>query len=215
MKTPLTLARLRHHLAYSWWKYVLLAAIALLGWNIIYTTTAYRPPQEKIVDIYVYGYGDQNALDAYLDAIRADEMSDMEEMRSIYVAPDETYGPMILMAHVAAGEGDLYLFDKSSYQSYASQSVFVPLDDLPQVAAFEETHKTALERAVRRSEETGERHLYGLPLSCAPGFSQYVNGPLSDWYLCVAANGGNLDNAFKLFDIMLRDLTEAPAAAAE
>ena len=60
MKTPLTKERLKHHLAYNSWKYLLLVVLCVLGWNLIYTTTAYRPPVEKIVDVYLCsGYGDQ------------------------------------------------------------------------------------------------------------------------------------------------------------
>ena len=53
MKTPLTKERLKHHLAYNSWKYLLLVVLCVLGWNLIYTTTAYRPPAEKIVDVYL------------------------------------------------------------------------------------------------------------------------------------------------------------------
>lgn len=211
MKTPLTKDRIRHHLAYSWWMYAILAICTVLFWNILFTVTAYRVPEDKKVDIYIYGYGSEEAFDAYLTGVREAEMSDMEEMRAIFSVPDETYGSMVLMAHIAAGEGDIYILDKAYYQNYASDGAFLPLEDLPEIAAMEETHRTALERAWRKSSEYG-RHLFGLPLSCVPGISQFVTCSPSDYYLCVAANNQNDENTFKLLQIMLRDLS-APAQA--
>ena len=74
MKTPLTKERVKHHLTYHSWKYLMLVALSIMGWNLIYTTTAYRPPAEKIVDVYLCAsYGDQEALDAYLENIRLTE----------------------------------------------------------------------------------------------------------------------------------------------
>lgn len=131
MKTPLTKERLKHHLAYNSWKYLLLVVLCVLGWNLIYTTTAYRPPAEKIVDVYLCsGYGDQEALDAYLENIRQTEMSDMEQMQSIFlsVTNDDYYGAIQLATYVMAGEGDIYLLDKDNFVNYAGQGALIDLE---------------------------------------------------------------------------------------
>jgi len=44
--------RVRNHFSYSWWKYLLLVIAAVMGWNIIYSTTAYKPPADKRMTVY-------------------------------------------------------------------------------------------------------------------------------------------------------------------
>ena len=93
MKTPITKARLKHHLTYNLWKYALVLIFSLLGWNLIYTTTAYRPPENKKVDVYISASsGDQDAMDAYLENIRQTEMPDMEQMQCATAKLAEAFG---------------------------------------------------------------------------------------------------------------------------
>ena len=40
MKTPVTKQTLRTHFTYSWWKYALLAVLAVFGIDLLYTVTA-------------------------------------------------------------------------------------------------------------------------------------------------------------------------------
>jgi len=48
MKTPITKAKLQNHFTYSLWKYALLAVVAIFGWNIVYSMTAYQPPESVL-----------------------------------------------------------------------------------------------------------------------------------------------------------------------
>ena len=68
MKTPVTKDTLRNHFTYSWWKYLLLCVIGVVGWNLVFTMTAYRPPEDKKVDFIVSALGEQTVFDAYLGA---------------------------------------------------------------------------------------------------------------------------------------------------
>lgn len=208
MKTPLSSARLQQHLHYSWWKYVLLAACTLFFWNIVFSVTAYRAPANLKVNLYAYCFGEQDPLDAYLDNIRLTEMSDMEEMRCVFMSPDETYGPMQLMTYVAAAEGDLYVLDKDNYQSYASQGMFIPLEGIVEELGLTE-QGTSLERSWRKDNETGERHLFGIPMNYLPGFSAFTGINLNNYYIGVATNSGNEENTVKLLKILYRDFSAA------
>lgn len=210
MKTPVTMKKIRQHFTYSWWKYALLAACAILGWNLIYSVTAYRPPQEKTVDLYIYGYSASDELQSYLDSIRANEMPDMEQMDAVTVAPDETYGAMILSTRMAAAEGDLYILPKELFQNYAGQGWFRPLEDIEGLVEGLEARNINLERSWRMETETKERHLYGIPLSALPGFQQYVVTEDEAW-LCIFVNNQNEENAIKLLNILIRDMQEEPA----
>ena len=47
----LTKKWLKNHMTYSWWKYAVLAAVCILGVNLVFTMTAYRVPEEKKVEV--------------------------------------------------------------------------------------------------------------------------------------------------------------------
>ena len=215
MKTPVTVDRLKQHLAYSLWKYILLGCLVVFGWNIIFTVTAYRPPKEKIVDLYIYGYGDYDPLNEYMEKIRTTEMQDMEQMTAVLLPVDETYGMMALSTRVAAGEGDLYLLPREIFQTTASESWFQELDDETWLQDFCAEHGINLERCWRRSNETSERHLYAIPVSALPGLEKLIYAT-DEYYLSVLANNGNPENVMKFLSILLRDMgPDAVPAAAE
>lgn len=211
MKTPVTSRSIREHLAYAWWKYALVIVLAATGWNLIYTMTAYRPPAEKKVDMYICGFGEQEALDAYMEQVRVNEMSDMEEMSCLFLTVDDTYTPMQLMTYIAAGEGDIYLLPKDYFQSYAAEGGFLPLEDDPGVMEAAEAAGISLDKGWRTSSETGEKHLYGIPASELPGFGAYLYNT-EDTYLSILVNNGNDENSLKFLSILLRDMAVAPAA---
>ena len=64
LKMPITKNKIRNHFHYSFWKYLVLIAIALFGWNLIYTTTRYRPPENAKIEFFAEGPTTDNpALD--------------------------------------------------------------------------------------------------------------------------------------------------------
>ena len=46
----LTKKKLKNHLAYSWWKYALAAAVSTMLVSIVFAVTEYRPPDDKKVE---------------------------------------------------------------------------------------------------------------------------------------------------------------------
>ena len=54
-KMPITGRKIRNHFHYSFWKYLLLIVIAMFGWNLLYTTTRYRSPENLKVEFYAEG----------------------------------------------------------------------------------------------------------------------------------------------------------------
>lgn len=212
MKTPLSKATVRQHLTYNWWKYVLVIALSIVCWSLIYTTTAYRPPADKKVDFYVTsGYGDQTMLDQYMESIRLSEMSDMEEMSSAFLTNDEYYGAIQLSTYIMAGEGDVYLLDKDSFQNYAASGAFLALEEVPGIVEAAESAGIDLSRGWRTNTEEGGKHLYGIPATALTGLEAYsVSG--KDGFLTVTVNGGNDENSLKFLAILLRDM-RAPETA--
>ena len=54
-KFPITWDRIRNHFTYSWWIYVLVLAVGIFGWNLIYTITRYQSPEHLKVEFYYTG----------------------------------------------------------------------------------------------------------------------------------------------------------------
>jgi len=209
MKTPVNKDTIRQHFTYSLWKYILMAVIVIFGWNLIYTVTAYHPPKDKCIDMYVFGVGEETLMDAYMETIRTTEMTDMEEMDSVFMVVDQTYTPMQLMAYIAAGEGHLYMLPKDYFMNYGTQDLFVQLDAIPGLTDSLDAAGVSYDRGWCISEETGEKHLYGIPMADFPGLASCVYS-YQDSYLCISLTNGNDENSAKFLRIFLEDMLEPP-----
>lgn len=211
MKTPVTKEKVQNHINYSWWKYALLALIAIFGWNIIYSMTAYRAPEEKKVVLGVYSYGSEANINAYMEQIRLDLMPDMEEMNAMYIMPDEAYGEMILTTRVAARDCDIYVLPRAQFQGFAAQGAYMALEEvLPDLVADLEAAGISLSRGARTNEETGEKHQYAIPCAGLPGMTPMLQCDTSDMYIGVFFNTGNDENVLKFFEQFVRDMMIEP-----
>ena len=207
MKTPFTAKSLKHHLTYSWWIYILIALAAFGLVDLLYSVTAYRSPRDKVVGLYVYGYANEDELNAYLESVRVAEMPDMEVLSTQTLLNDAEYGPMLIMTYMAAGEGDLYLLPRDQFLSYASGGSLIPLEIDEYLVAIFDSAGISLQSGWRRNTETGETHLYGIPQDKLPGLGRYAYA--QDGFLCLVASSANQENAVKLLNILCRDLITA------
>lgn len=132
----ITKARVKHHFTYSAWKYVLLVALSIIAWDLIYNMTAYRPPADKKIDMYVVRAG------ADLDAFEAAEMPalqeafpDMEALNFMLIAmgtQDDYNVTMQFTTYVAAQQGDLFLlpYTRATTLGYAeNDGLFLSLQE--------------------------------------------------------------------------------------
>ena len=206
MKTPLTKERLLSHFQYDWWKYLLAVGLCFLGWNLFFTVTAPQVPEDKRIDLMAYGLGDQEAADAWLEELRAERYPEQERFSAAFITPDEQYGQMVLSTRVFAGEGDLYILPRTVFQTYASEGLFVPLEDLDGLADAFASRGISVERGWRRLSESGERHLYGVPVSAlAPMRGWFLAA--DDLYLSLRVRTGNDETALQVLqDIVSRML---------
>ncbi len=209
VKTPVNNETLRQHLTYSWWKYVIFAVVAIFGVDLLYTTTAYRSPPEKKVDTYIYGYADEAAFQSWVDTVHAERMSDMEEMQVLLLTSDPTYGPMQLTTYIAASEGDIYILPRDNYVNLASQGAFIPLEEDQELLDLFSNAGISLQSGWRRETDTGENHLYGIPVSKLPGLKKYV--AVENGFLSILFNCGNEDNCLKFLRILCEEMMKEPA----
>lgn len=214
MKTPVTKEKLQNHLSYSWWKYALLALVAIFGWNLVYSMTAYRAPEEKKIILGVYSYGSEANINAYMAQVRQELLPEMEEMETMYIMPDQAYGDMILTTRFAARDCDIYVLPRAQFQGYAAQGAFMPLEEvLPDLIADLEATGVSLSRGNRTREDTGERHQYAVPCADLPGIQQMLQCDTSDMYVSICFSTGNDDNVIAFFDQFIRDMLLPPETA--
>jgi len=214
MKTPLSKEKIQNHIAYSSWKYLLLIAVAILGWNIIYSVTEYQPPEEKKIILGVYSYGDDVNITPYMEQVRLDILPDMEDVSAQFIVPDEAYGDMILMTRIAARECDIYVLPRTQFQNFAAQGAFMPLEKvLPDLIADLEAAGLSLSRGFRTNDETGEKHQYGIPLADLPGMLPMLQCDTRDMYIAAFFDTGNDENVLKFFNQFVRDMMVEPEIA--
>ena len=206
MKTPLNGNVIRQHMTYSWWKYILVAVVAIMGVNLYFTVSSYRPPEEKKVDVYVYGYADDVSFQAYMDKVRETQMPDMEEMLLQVITPDETYGPMQLSTYMAAGEGDIYILPKDQFIGFATQGALIPLEEEEELMNIFNSAGISLQRGWRKDTYENRTRLFGIPISALQGFNRYFS--VNDGFLCVLVTNQNDENVMKFMNILCQDMLE-------
>lgn len=204
MNQPITRSRLKQHLTYSWWKYVLLLVIGFFAVDLAYSVTAPRVPEEKKIEFYVYGYTDDAPLADYLNGIRESRMPEMEEISALALMPDESYGPMQLMAYMAAHQGDIYVLPRDNFLGYASEGSFVALENDAELMALFTDAGVDLQRGWRKDTNTGETHLYGIPVDKLPSLRQYAY--CENGFASVFIANGNDENVMKFFRILCGDM---------
>lgn len=209
MKTPLTKKRLTDHFTYAWWKYALVLLLAFTGWNLIYSMTQPRVPEEKKIIVGMYGMGTSYYLDDYMLEVQREHLPEMEDVSPMDIMPDETYGDMVLTTRIIANECDIYILPTTQFQNWAGQGGFQPLDEvLPELVADLEEAGISLSRGRRQNSETGEKHLYGIPLRDLPSAQKLLFTDTTDLYLCVFHKTGNDENVLKFADILVRDMMD-------
>ena len=213
MKTPVTGKSLHDHLTYSWWKYVLFTVLAVFSVNLYYSVSTYRSPEEKKVEMYIYGLADEKGLNDYMTRIRLTDMPDMEEMSARMLMTDTQYGPMQLTTYIAAGEADIYLLPSEQFKSMAGEKAFLPLESDTELMGIFEKAGASLRSGWRRDPDDGEDHIYGLPLSALPGLDRYCY--VENGYVCVLYANRNTENVLKFLRILCTEMVNPPAAVPE
>ncbi len=214
MNTPITRKRIRNHLAYCWWKYALVVVAAVVGWSLYYSTTRYRPPENKTIQLCLYTYGDPIGLDAYMQRVNAEDMPHMESMSCYLGSLDEQQGEMELTTYFLAGEGDVYLLSDEEFRRFAPGGVFRELEEEESLltllqGAEEDLQRGWMQYVNTTGESYGEEHLLGIPCSALPGMEKLVARPGEAW-LCVLVNNGNDTNVMRFMEILVQDALEGP-----
>ncbi|MGI6690929.1 MAG: hypothetical protein GX916_11055 [Clostridiales bacterium] len=223
LKTKLTAQAVRHHFAYSLWKYALLVVLSLFGWNLIYTSTAYRPPQDKRIDLYIQSATTSDELlEPFLTKLWQEAVPDMELVDAVQLqmsSQEDVYAIMQLTTYIAAQEGDIYMLCSDDFKRFASQGAFLELEDLAASGELNlegiDTSAGYVTLAVSEMDELPadyqpERHLYGIPAASLFGFMNDLMIDNRDMYLSVTVNNGNDANVIPFLNALVQETRGDP-----
>ncbi len=229
----LTWAQIKNHLHYGKWIYLLIAILAWFGYDLAYTMTEYRPPDERKVDFQLVQAGqvDADRLGALAArALEAGQSHDatlelVEFMGLAYTGDPEAdiYGAQVFTVKLQAREGDLWVLPRTLFGQLQSMGVFEPLDDyiargliradgadltpftLPAPSNEVDADGTPL-------APDGEPGVYALPASLLPALEQ-AGYRVEDACVALAGFSTNPDTAASVLGWLIgQPLPDAPTA---
>lgn len=130
--SKITKKRMQNHFAYAKWQYVVVIIAMVLGLELIFSVTAYRPPEDKVILTYLCVPTLVMDTDYNLREQTVPLFPEMEEIAFQHISigsADDYYAQMQLSTYIGAREGDLFLMPRDRFREFADQGLFIPLDD--------------------------------------------------------------------------------------
>ncbi len=207
IKTPINRKKIRTHITYNFWKYILVIAAAVFGWDLLYSMTAYKSPEDKRIDLYIQSpLVTEQRAEAFFQPIWEERVPDMEVVDAVMLtsSTQDYYGSMQLTVYIMAQEGDIYMLSSSDFKSFASQGVFL---DLQPAIDEGKLHTEGLDLSAGyvaliddNGLPTGERQLFGIPAASLGGLAEGLGLDNRDMVLSVTAFSGNEENVIRFLD---------------
>ena len=211
----ITKHRVRNHWTYSWWKYLLMAVCVVFGVNIYFTTTAYRPPENKKVEIYLCkGWADAQKAQEDLTPMLMELAPEQEELiaANIDLTSDDYYTVMQFTTYMAAQQGDILLLPSSEFRKYTSEgevyNYFANLSPYLESGVLS-AQDISLE-GTTYPDASDEPGVFCIPADTLYGLMDYGIDPAGS-VLVVTAYSGNEETCVRMVDAMIRRYkTEKP-----
>lgn len=207
MKPTLNKDTLKNHFSYSWWKYLLVLILGIMGVSLLYTLSKPRIPDDRKLEVIICGASMEQDFNAYLERVRINQMQDMKLMEMTVIPDDET-AIQYLTVRIGTQGGDIYILPKEHFEQMASSGALLPLEDDQEL--MEILEGVDLESGWSTEGNSREMHIYGIPLRTHPellpqfsGLEQYFY--VEDGYICLLHYGKNIENAKKFLRIMCQD----------
>lgn len=204
----ITKKRLKNHFAYSWWKYALAAVLSAMGVSLIFASTAYRPPADKQLTVYVLNdYVNTDALQADLWARIKESCPEQEELTVLNIdLTDDTniYAPMQFSTYVAAQQGDLFLMPRSEMLKIASDGAEEALVDLTAYIESGVIDVSGLDlSACTMKKLDGTTGIYAVPADQLYGLRTAYYNDAKGSVLCIPIYSQNQDTAAEAIRILM------------
>ncbi len=215
INTPINKERVHNHLTYSTWKYMVLVVLAIFGWSLIYTTTAYRSPENKRIELYVQSNtASSETINAFLEPLWHEVVPEMETVYGVALMTSDDYtASMQMMTYIAASEGDIYFVTEQYFKSFASQGAFLELDELVADGTLDVGDIDLSKGRVAMIEEYddegnpalySQQLLFGIPLDTFYGYMDGMQLDNRGLYAVILANNQNDENVIPFFNALLQ-----------
>lgn len=197
---------IKHHWSYNWWKYLLLVFLCAAGVDVVFTMTAYRPPEEKKMEIYVLnGYCDTAAMQAELEPLFFEAHPEQEELTilNINLTGGDMYAAMQFSTYAAAQQGDVCLLPRSEVQKLAAEgaeNAFMDLAPYIESGAIDVQDIDLIGGRMKNSE--GKESIYAIPADSLYGLLAFGNDP-ADGMLCVMGYNGNEETSAAVVNMLI------------
>ncbi|MBR6889590.1 MAG: hypothetical protein IKN05_01235 [Clostridia bacterium] len=217
--TRFSWAALREHLRKYLWIYIVGIAVCLLGTNLLWTTTRPQPGNDQTVIIYLMdAYGNPEALSDVAEDMFArtkphDDALQVVQFQNLMYTEEEYMSSMLLVTRLAVGEGDAFMTQQAGLDALVNSQVLEPLDDYV-AAGWPGDYGLEPYYATYTDDETGESQTYlaALRLDNVTALSERMAFANEGAYLCVTANGGNVQTTMRALEYMFEDLMEGAHA---
>jgi hypothetical protein len=204
--TRVTKEKLKTHLHYGKWVYILIAAVAFFVVELTYTMTEYRPDKYHRVDIQLVGNAtmQDEALEALgkSAAVAVSAQDPKLEAVNFYNisysgdASTDIYGAQKYAVMLAAGEGGIYFINRPLLESMVAQGGALPLEAYVESGVLPGELAVSLPETDEEGNPTGNTHLYALDASGLGGMlSDDIGYDIRDKYAVIFASCVNPDTA--------------------
>lgn len=213
--TKLTLQNLKDHFRRYATVYAALLIVAAVASNLLWTTTTPRVPEDERVVIYLTdAYSNVEPLKPLAATLLAQGQADDPALREVsfeslmFADPETDYtGVMVLLARLAAGEGDLFLAGPDAMDALVSAGACLPLDDY-YAAGWMSDSGLEPYYAEYADPNTGEVTLLlaGFRLDRLNALADMGAFKNAGGFMCVAVNGTNLETTLRTAEALAEAL---------
>ena len=188
------------------------AALTVFCVNLLYTTTAYRSPENLRVDIYMQSStATQEKADAFMEDVWQRSVPDMETVNTILLtagSTDDYYSNMQLSVYLMAGEGDLYALSTENFKRFAAQGVFIDLTPYVESGALNVEGIDLSSGYVTLLDDDGNptetKSLFGIPLYTLYGYMDGMGLDNRDLVIAVTTFSQNEENVIAFLNELIQ-----------
>ena len=216
--TRITKERIKNHLHYGKWVYVLIALVAWFAMDLVYTMTEYRPDRYHRVDAQLVGNSlmqDEALEKVALNAVQAVAPQDpkLEEVNLYNIAysgdaATDIYGAQKFTVMLAEGSSSIYCLNRSLLGDMVAQNAALPLDGYVESGLLPRELALTLPEMDEDGQPTGNSHAYAIDISGLGGMlSDDIGYDVRDKYAMIFASCVNPDTAAQVLRNIMDQLT--------
>lgn len=202
----ITKARLKNHWAYSWWKYLLMIVLVVMGVSVGFSVTAYRPPEDRKIQVFLCnGWADAVQFEADLWPLLKEASPDQEQLTAsnIDLTSGDVYVNMQFTTYIAAQEGDVCLLPRSEVKKLAADEAWSAFVDLtPYIENGQLAQDDVSYAGLTFPTENGGEGIFAIPADGLYGLTEYGIDP-ADGAFVIMSFSGNEENAVQLLEIII------------